>query len=112
LPPLRTIQFVINDKGAGGRMLSLSEARALETSGGTMTIKNTSRVQGPAPAAGPNVSATVDSNHLIPEANESNNALAKGLGCAGPTSPTVTPTPPRLLKTPMKVQPIEPAPRR
>jgi hypothetical protein len=77
-----------------------------------MTIKSTSLVQGPAPATRPNVSATVDSKRLIPEANETNNTLAKGLVCAGPTSPTVTPTPPRLLKTPRKVQPIEPAPRR
>lgn len=106
------IQFAINGKGAGGRALKVAEARPLETPGGSITIKSTSRVQGPAPAAGPNVMATVDSNHLIPEANESNNTLAKGLGCPGSKPPTITPTRPQLLKKPMKVQPIDPGTRR
>ncbi len=106
------IQFAINGKGAGGWMLSVAEASALETPGGSITIKSTSRVQGPAPAAGPNVMATVDANRLIPEANETNNTLAKGLGCPGPTPPTISPTRPRKLKKPMKVQPKNPGIRR
>lgn len=106
------IQFAINGKGAGGRMLPVAEARPLETPGGSITIKSTSRVQGPAPATAPNVMATVDSNHLIPEANEANNSLAKGLGCPGSTPPTITPTRPELPKKPIKVQPIDPGIRR
>lgn len=130
------IQFAIDDKGAGGRMLDLEEARLLETPGGTITIKSTSKVQAAptgkntlqvqklpttvssegtstaqtssaVPGAQqrptrvlvetdrPNVRVTVDANTLVPEANESNNALAKELACDSRTLPTLTPSRPK-----------------